>query len=451
MFSSQNKKNKINLSEYNFEFDLSQRLILSSLSIFEIEVLREIIQNSLKFSISELCETLESPLSKIQETLNKLLNFKLFYIQNDTIHVNKEFRKYFEVQIERFNENFKPDTDFFQALLHSVPIEVLPNWFCISKSSDDIFQSIIDSFFLTPQLFQQYLNTLDYEDETTAKVVEMVYSHIDLKVDVETILNKLSITREYLEKIIIVLELQKVCCLRYTPLGDKWKQTITPFNEWVEYLLYQNSISYKPITPSSEVEILHSNNFIESLDDLLLQSIKAPISINEYINISDSNHSYRKQVIKKILFLRLAESKNDILSPNPDINEWLKKTYHEKCMSIYFSTFNEYKKNSRTEFQDKDIRKIEKALKFIIDKGWIYLDDFMNSLSFSIGRSQQITLQKKNRKWQYAFPEYDENQKNFIINVIEEHLFQSGMVQLGRCNQKKCLMITPFGKTSLGD
>ena len=143
-----------------------------------------------------------------------------------------------------------------------------------------------------------------------------------------------------------------------------------------------------------------------------MQSLKIPISINEYINISDSNHSFRKQIIKKILFLRLAEAKEDILYPNPDINEWLKKTYHEKCMSLYFSTFSEYKKNVKTEFQDKDIRKIEKALKFIIDKGWIYLDDFINSLSFSIGRSQQITLQKKNRKWQYAFPEYDENQIN---------------------------------------
>ena len=230
MFSSHNKKNKINLSEYNFEFDLSQRLILSSLSIFEIEVLREIVHNSLKFSVLELCETLETPLCKIQETLKKLLSLKLFYIQNEVIHVSKDFRKYFEVQIERFNENFKPDTDFFQALLHSVPIEVLPNWFCISKSSDDIFHSIIDNFFLTPQLFQQYLKTLEHQDEIAAKVVEMVYSHIDLKVEVETILNKLSITREYLEKIIIVLEFQKVCCLRYTPLGDNWKQTITPFN-----------------------------------------------------------------------------------------------------------------------------------------------------------------------------------------------------------------------------
>lgn len=451
MFSSQNQKNKINLSEYNFEFDLSQRLLLSSLSVFEIEVLREIIHNSLKFSVSELCETLESPLCVIQETLKKLLPFKLFYVQNERIYVSKEFRKYFEVQIERFSENFKPDTDFFQALLHSVPIEVLPNWFCISKSSDDIFQSIIENFFLTPQLFQKYINTLKYEDETTAKVIEMVYSHVDLTVDVETLLNKLSISREDLEKIIIVLELQKVCCLRYTNQGDTWKQTITPFNEWIEYLLYKNSISYKPIENPSEVEMLHSDNFIETIDALIQESIKTPISINEYINSSDSNPSYREQIINKILFLRLAESKDGFLSTIQDIDIWLKKTYHEKCMSIYFSTFNEYKKNIRTEFQDKDIRKIEKALKCIIDKGWIYLDDFMNSLSFSIGRSQQITLQKKNRKWQYAFPEYDVNQKNFIINIIEEHLFQAGMVQLGRCKQKKCILITPFGKTSLGD
>lgn len=119
---------------------------------------------------------------------------------------------------------------------------------------------------------------------------------------------------------------------------------------------------------------------------------------------------------------------------------------------IYFSTINRYRKQQQgAAFTDRDIRELEKSLKRILKSGWVYLDDFVKSLTVSLSTTCEVTLTKKGRRYFYSRPLYGQAEIAFIHGMLNHHLFESGMIALGRCNERPCFMVTPFGRLSLGE
>ena len=53
------KKNKVNLSDYDFQQDIKNRVFFSSITKQELEVLEEILFSPLKFAKAELSRNLE--------------------------------------------------------------------------------------------------------------------------------------------------------------------------------------------------------------------------------------------------------------------------------------------------------------------------------------------------------------------------------------------------------
>ena len=151
------KKTKISLPDYNFEEDIRNRLLLKTLSKQNLRVLEEILFSSLQFSIESLAENLDLNSDDLYEILETLSPLNLYNFDGRILTVDKDKRKYFETQVTRFEEDFKPDLDFFQNLLKCLPIEVLPNWYHVPRSSNNIFQSLVDKHLLTPQIYQRYL------------------------------------------------------------------------------------------------------------------------------------------------------------------------------------------------------------------------------------------------------------------------------------------------------
>ncbi len=70
-----------------------------------------------------------------------------------TLFVDKDVRKYFEAKVEKFDEDFQPNLDFLQSILNKVSIHTLPLWYPIPRSTDNIFASIIETYFSTPKIY----------------------------------------------------------------------------------------------------------------------------------------------------------------------------------------------------------------------------------------------------------------------------------------------------------
>src|SRR5262245_44410140 len=99
MLGSPSRKNKVLLSDYNYRRDIENRLLLSKLTTFELDVLIEILNGSLKTSLDQLSNALDTDETKLLPVLENLSKTKLFQIIGDSIIIDKEMRKYYECQI----------------------------------------------------------------------------------------------------------------------------------------------------------------------------------------------------------------------------------------------------------------------------------------------------------------------------------------------------------------
>ena len=57
---------------------------------------------------------------------------------------------------------FQPDMEFLQGLLKKVPIHCLPAWHAVPRTSNNIFESLVEKYLLSPQIFQRYLSELHF-------------------------------------------------------------------------------------------------------------------------------------------------------------------------------------------------------------------------------------------------------------------------------------------------
>jgi hypothetical protein len=385
MLSIQNKKNRVVLSDYPYRKDITNRLFLESLSPFEIQVLQELLCLGTKFPLADLAESCSVSIDEVAKIVDKFSRSGLLMRQNEMLFVDKELRKYFEFQIATFDPTFVADLDYFQGLLTKVPISVLPAWYCIPKTSDNIFSSIVEKYLLTPKLYEKYLSELVFDEPLCNKIIDEVFSSPDFMLPAEVLRQRLTLSKEKLQECMLLLEFHFVLASSFVLVEDEWKEMISPFSEWHQYrLLLQNTVP-KPIEHSCEIKSALNG--------------EPPLpSFTQFRNTLDALHNQ----------------------------------YGSSVGSI-----------------EKGYREIEKALGDIKSEGWILFDDFMKMATFALGSQEQITLRRRNKKWQYAVPAYNQEETSFIKQVIFELLVHAGITHTGQYNGKSCFQITAFGRISL--
>ena len=231
MISINSKKTKVVLSDYPYRKDIENRLSLSSLTLFEVDVLREILHHSLEFPILQLADILNTSTDKLIPVLDKLSATKLFKRDNLKLTIDKEKRKNFELQLEKFEDDFEPNLEFLQGLLNKVPIQILPHcWHPISRTSDNIFASIVERTSCTPEDYRNYISELHFDDPVLNGIIEDLFSTSGFKIRESTLISKYKLSREkFSEHSLHLLEYSFVCCLRYEQVDGFWKSSLHHF------------------------------------------------------------------------------------------------------------------------------------------------------------------------------------------------------------------------------
>lgn len=437
-----NRKNKITLTDYNYRQDIENRLFMAELSILEVDVLREIINGSLKTSLANLADNLNITPKELKTVLDKLVKSRLFQIHGDWITVDKEMRKYYEAQIIKFDDDFKPDLEYLQGLLTKVPIHSLPIWYAIPRSSNSIFQSIVEKFLVTPRTYERYLQDLTFEDPVLSQIVDEVFNAPNYKISAHKLLEKLSLTREQFEEHILFLEFSLVCCISYTKTKNLWEEVVTPFHEWRELLLFVQNSNPPIISQAKSIEPSYNKEF-DFLNEL-----------NGFVKSLLKKEADTKGACPKLLdmatLLKIAQIKKQKISSTVYTSEWLDKKINEQAMILYRQSL--YRLLSQKEyslFSEKDCREVEKSLKRLSHGEWVYFDDFIKGCLAAVGDAQPVHLQNKGRRWKYCTPLYRETEVEFIKHILSEHLQAAGMVTTGYHNDKFCLSLTSFGRLTL--
>lgn len=454
------RKNKIVLSDYNYQRDIENRLFMAELSAFEVDLLREILNNSVTFSLSHLIKALNTTASKIEPILKKFATTKLLSLQGDRISIDKEMRKYYEFQIEKFDDDFQANIEFILASLSKVPIHVLPSWYAIPRASDNIYASIIEKHLQTPKMYERYLQEINFEDPILTGIMKDVFAAPDFKVQSSILREKYSLSREQFEEYMLILEYSFVCYLSYNRVDDMWKEVVTPFHEWREYLRLQRDSYPKAIEHTNKINRTHTLDFafMHDLNSLLQACLKTPLPFNQKkgsftltdFSLSCNSSEYIKNLLDKSSLLNLIELRENRIHALEAAGNWIKKTIQEQAMTLYRHPSNRIGV-SHALFTEKNVREVERNLKRVVNIGWIKFSDFMAGFFSPIGNAEPVALKNKGKKWRYATPEFSSEENSFIEAIILERLFQVGVVAIGSYEEEPCFCITPFGRLLIGE
>ena len=466
-------KNKVNLTDYDYEDDVKRRLLLASLSIRESEVLEEILYSSIRFPTERICKSLGISRTEITPILDKLKQIHLLEIEQEEIVVDKDIRKTFESEFDKFGEI--PGIESLRTSFKRVPIHVLPNWYAIPRSTDNIFDSIIDLFLSTPQKFQRYLLELNFNDSSISCIIQDIFKSPDYKVPAKEVMEKYGLSQEHFEEMMIYLEFNFVCCLTYEDDGDQWIETITFFKEWRDYLLHLKQTTPRPIRDLALLRRTRPSDFafVEDMGSVLNLAIKNSLHIQPGFGVHFDEETltliakrcggfnlaspadkerfkhYATSLVDKLLTLELANIEDGQLLPTPDGREWLDMALDKRALELHRHPLNRIAADGFSDelVTEKNIRAAEKSLAAVVDSGWVYLDDFLNGMMIPFSDKNQVILEKKGRQWRYQTPEHDEDEKSFMAKVIMEWLFETSIVSTAAIQDKPCFRVTPFGQT----
>lgn len=425
------RKNKVNLADYNSQQDIESRILLSDFSALDVEVLEEILFSPLKISFKKLLRMIECREGDLLNSLKKLSSAGLVTLQDDTILVDKERRKYFEFQIQRFDPHFKPDMEFVQGILRKVPIHLLPTWYSIPRTSNNIFESIVEKYLLTPHIYQRYLLELNFGDSTLNSLIQEVFSSPHFKVSSSDLISKYNLNRRDFEEMLLILEFNFVCCLCYEKEDDHWLEYITPFHEWHEYLKFlratETPLISEPVQRKSESEFA----FIEEMSQWLLKAKKKPLPTASC------------PAIEKLHLIKLADYSSGKLTALPEGDAWLDLSLENRALYLYRHNQNRILSLSTNE---RYVREAEKCIKRALHGNWVYFDDFLNGVLVPLSENSVVMLKRAGKQWKYTLPTYSDEEKILLKATIFEWLYETGMVAIGTCRDRDCFAVTAFGR-----
>ncbi len=445
------RKHKVTLSDYDYKKDIENRLLLSQLNIEEHAVLEEILFSSIRTTVRKIAKSIDLPEDKVLAHLQKIAKTGLLSFEEDNVVVDKEARKYFETELEKFEEDFEPGMEFLQHLLKKVPIHVLPHWYAIPRTSNNIFDSLIEKYLLTPTIYQRYLLDINFTDPTLSAIAQDVLKAPQFEVPAQDILKKYKLTPEKFQEAILQLEFHFVCTLIHRKNGNKWDQVVTLYHEWKEHLTFLKETTAPTLSDTKKLERYRPTDFafVEDLTTVLVHAKKQPGFLqqkNGAIKFATPapDEEYLKKLLLKIELVELAELNDGKLILTDAGAEWLELRPENRALYLYRHPLNQL------QLSEKVIRELEKSILRIVNSGWVRLADFLKGVYSPVCEGQTVCLKKTGKLWRYQRPSYTTDELKLIERVVLEHLFEAGIVAIATLKGETCISVTPFGQSLFG-
>ncbi|MGR3973112.1 MAG: hypothetical protein QRY72_00830 [Candidatus Rhabdochlamydia sp.] len=452
------KKNKITLSDYNYKEDIANRLLLADLNADEFAVLEELLFSPIKTSLTKLSKTTSLPREIVMQILEKFAQTTLVTVEDDTVTVDKEMRKYFEWEFERFADDFAPGMEFLQLLLKKVPIHILPLWYAIPRMTNNIFESVIEKYLITPSIYQRYLLDIQFPTPILSAITQDLLKASSFELLLSDIAYKYTLTDEELQEMILQLEFHFIATVVYRTEEKGRQGVLTLFQEWKDYLTFLRKTAPTPLHSLDTIDKMRplEFSFVEDLT-ALCQLIKkealfslSSLDLNRF-NPPLPSHSYLDTLLTRGKELNLIEENSLQLELTEIGLEWLDLRVENKALYLYrHPRIQNFSQRYSFPVLEKMVREIEKSSTRITHSGWVYLDEFLQSVQVALQEDQSVTLSKIGRGWKYALPTYSIQELSLITAVLTEHLFESGLMFIGSVKGRSCLCLTPFGHSFFG-
>lgn len=428
-----NKKNRIQLCDYAYEKDVENRLLLASLTPYEVLVLEEILNGPIRLTISSLMEEVSGEAEELLLALEKLKVSGLFRIDQGVLTIDKEIRKYFDFQFQKFEEDFVPGIEFILGILSRIPLQPLHNWYTLSRTTDSVIDALMEKYFATPLVFKQYLLEIGFESAIFGEIIDHLLSLPLHPLCVSTLRQKYGISLQQFEELALHLEFNFICCKVFIRQDESLKEVFVPFQWWQEHSRINRDLN-PTFLPASDVDQDSVSNefaFIEQLTSMMQQN-------------SFPSAQHKQCLINCNLMHENADQQMQI---TPLGEEWLSQPLTEKALF-----FHRNPAMSRV-WNPASLRRIERSLQALskAEKGqWITFKELLYSYNLISGAAERTYIKKENRKWIYSLSPQPFDDPKLVLDCIKNKFYPSGIINLGMTKDKEeCLQLTPFGRRVL--
>lgn len=432
------KKIKIDFDAMDIEDELAVRMFFDKLHVSDLPILEEILHSSVSTSIDELLESLDLKKSDIEAPLQTFESVGLLQVDGDQILVSKEIRRFVDLHFERTKEDFAPDIEFALSLLRILPVQQVPLWYALPKTSTNLREALIEKFFLTPVLYSRHLETSQFENPKAQEVLEKISSG---PVDV----SRLELEPKELHRLALILELNFVAFLTYRREGNVLVPIFSPLREYSEYLeRIAEGALFPKIDPEPKALRQGPFAFLRDLDAFTQAAIDLHVQEDDLSRIKHrleiDDQAYLEQLKDRALCLRLLEVADGELIAGANLKKWHKLSTDDRPFCYLRHPSLAY------EADEKSVRAAEKSIGLLFEKGWASFNDFMKAALIPLRSEIEVRLRGRGRSCHYAFPEYTEEEKALVHHVIFTALAESGFVETAG----EYFRLTDFGALVFG-
>lgn len=420
----------VKLSDYTYEQHLLTRLTLSKMSHLETSIIEELIYASLETSIGQLAEELDICIDTLRIHLSELKKTQLFQLEGEKVYIDKKIRRLYEVELLKFNS--MAGIDYLQESLQLVPISILPDWYFLSPHSQDLFQSIVEKYFRTPNIYSRYLKHYQHTNPHVLAIKEALFKSKTPFIKASALQEKLQLDDTTFEEALLTLEFGFVLTTTYKENNEKWERYLSPFNEWFCYLKTLSKKTPKTVD-DTQISPLSEDSFT------ILQTIKQCIEelmLFSPLPLIDSNI---RNLMKELLLITV-DDENIFLGENA--LEWRKQSFEEQALQLLSH-------QQQKACYQKDFGEREKMLARIAEAGWVAVDEWLKSCIDGVGENSPVHLTKKGKRWFYQFPTLTTEDVQFIESSLFDLYYSTGMIEMGKKEETLYLQVTPFGKKLL--
>jgi hypothetical protein len=449
------RKIKILVDDYPHARDASLRMILHHCTQNDLKVLEEILFSSIQTTTQNLVEALNLSPSQLETSVNLFMTAGLIKNQGQILVIDKELRKFFELEIQRFEQDFEPGIDFIAQLLKKVPIHILPVWYSLPRTSTNIFESIVEKYLYTPQIYQRTISEIQTYDPLLKTIIDLLFSSDHLELDLEFLQNHLSLSPAALFDTIALLEFSLIASVGYRQDRSSYKGYLTPFSEFKHYLLHLRATECTTLADAQIHKItLAPFAFIEGLFTLLNcfknKGYHYPLDRLEESELKEAlaedNLAYLdlEELMQKLVTVHLMETKNNQIALNESSYSFLSMKLESAALLLYRHPLNKPCVHLAIP-TDKAIRECEKAAVRLLGKGWVLLEEFVKGMVVPFSDEEQVHLRKKGRKWVYHLPTYTTSDQDFIHHIFTDWFEKVGVIETGFVDNKPTLRLTSLG------
>ncbi len=437
------KKHKVDLSEIPVEQDLFYRARLVELDSQTSTHLLELFYLSSKTTVQKLKNALDLTDDELQNFFEKIASLEILSFDKEAVVIDKDVKKKIECHLEKFSEEFIPGIEYFQTLLRQVPISILPTWYPLPRTCDSIFLSLKERIFQTPSQYLRHLQEVESEEYPVQILVQSLLASPRHSLSLQEVEELSGFKGGELQKFCLFLEFNFIAILTYKSSGEGWSSYLELPAELSAYLKKQShplpftSVIQNTVVPDRGIPLAFAFDLSQVIRFVKMHPVRvtkegirynfsSPV-FSKLVETLSLSVAYLETILSRGIELQLLEIDQGFVTLHPQAEPWLLYSIEKQALTLFKALWIQ---------KNPNLKQAEKGLASIITNGWVLADEVIKNISY--GKPHLVRGRDG-----FDYEIQDEVRLNYE-NL--ETLFESGLIEWGTYEKKRCLQLTDLGK-----